>query len=189
MESIPSPEKQIAEAKNLTHGSSQIGQHDTTNQSLEEQVQVLSSLIKDSKNLTIITGLDVSCQPNQTPSLSIMSMKALQESKILKQVITSNIDNQHKKSGIPSNQVIEMFGNICAFKCSHCGHLVEEPFEMVDSGKCILNQKCYSTEGCQGFYQKTVVDDVKDIDKKTFNNAILAAMGTDLLLLVGADAT
>jgi len=64
------------------------------------------------------------------PTSGHMALKKLEEEGILKYLISTNVDGLHKRSGIPSDKLAELHGNIYLEKCSLCGAEYLRPFDV-----------------------------------------------------------
>ena len=127
---------------------------------LDQQVEKLATLIRSSNNFTALTGHHIRSDASRDPAKSIMGLKGLHESKLLKTVITTNFDNQHRKSGIPDNHLIELHGNMCTSKCTKCGRIIDNA--------SLANQLSQITScdiaGCEGVYKSTYKQMAETID-------------------------
>lgn len=64
------------------------------------------------------------------PSPTHMILKELHRLGYIKHIITQNVDNLHRKSGIPQNSLTELHGNAAFAQCDTCEFLYQHSFPL-----------------------------------------------------------
>ncbi|OQR90356.1 mono-ADP-ribosyltransferase sirtuin-6-like protein [Achlya hypogyna] len=62
------------------------------------------------------------------PSPTHMALAELHAMGLLKHVVTQNVDNLHRKSGIPADALTELHGNATFGRCDTCEYVYQEDF-------------------------------------------------------------
>jgi NAD-dependent SIR2 family protein deacetylase len=124
---------------------------------LDEKINTLSDIIKNSKNFIVYTGAGISTsagipdfrgpqgvwtlqakgierkRTNKTeiiPTPTHMSLVSLLNAGHLKHVISTNCDGLHLKSGVSPKQLLELHGNSNVEACNKCGRCYWRPFKI-----------------------------------------------------------
>ena len=93
------------------------------------------------------------------PSLTHMAMKELMDRNILKFIISQNIDGLHMRSGVRSNQIAELHGNVYLEFCTSCGREYLRDFHVrgPKGSKHMTGRTCESNH-CEGALKDTVIN-------------------------------
>lgn len=98
-------------------------------------------------------------------------------------VVTQNIDGLHQVSGIPSDHVAELHGNIRSVHCLDCGEVweTEEILARVESGD--EDPACLH---CGGIIKTTTVMFGEQLPLGEWSTALVMAAQSEVLLVVGS---
>lgn len=110
------------------------------------------------------------------PNNAHLTLSKLENSGILKAVITQNIDGLHKKSG--SRNVIEFHGNIDILECLSCGNSYE-------SAAFNINDKIIPLCGCGSVLKPSVIFFGEAIPEKALIDSTEYAACADAVIVVG----
>lgn len=97
-------------------------------------------------------------------------------------VITQNIDNLHRVSGVPSERIVELHGNTTYAKCLDCGRRYEIP-EL---------RRLYETNGdvpdcnCGGYVKTATISFGQSMPEEEMLRAGAAARNCDLFIVAGS---
>lgn len=122
----------------------------------------------------------VEAQPNPAH----YALSELEERKILKVLITQNIDNLHQKAG--SKNVIEVHGNSREFICLSCKRIfpAENLKEKIE--KVMLEKDYYPVCECNGLLKPNVVLFGEQLPKEAISRSYEAIEKCDLMLVAGS---
>ena len=136
----------------------------------------------------------------------------------VKHVISQNGDGLHGLSGIPSEKLSELHGNVFLEKCEDCGHKYYRPFyvlddeasqyyEEVDEGivnvtklpshwiQCKQCKLCHRTgrtcerPGCNGHLKDSIINFGDDLEEDIYKKAESEASQSDLIISLGTTMT
>lgn len=116
---------------------------------------------------------------NALPNECHKFLAALEEKKILKAVVTQNIDDLHQKAG--SKNVYELHGSVVRNYCMKCGKY----FSIYDKVFKDVNYNGIPTCTCGGVIKPDVVLYEEPLDSNTINSAINAIASCDTLIVGG----
>lgn len=124
-------------------------------ESLKKKVKQLGDILRASKYSVVYTGAGIStsagipdyrgpsgvwtlkargkevAEPDfgqLEPTSSHYAIRTLLAKKLVRHVVSQNIDGLHRRSGIPPHQISELHGNYCLETCSSCGVEYFRPF-------------------------------------------------------------
>jgi NAD-dependent deacetylase len=107
------------------------------------------------------------------PNAGHYAIRELQDLGRLKFLISQNIDNLHLKSGIRSELLAELHGNLTKLRCPHCGRQVDK-----DSGA--------SWCSCGRGFVSSVVDFGQSLPEKDLTESFYHSQHCDLFVAVGS---
>lgn len=123
------------------------------------------------------------------PTKAHKAIKDLLKAGIIKYVISQNIDNLHRRSGIPTSHLAEIHGNYNILRCSHC----DKRSELKDVG--ISNRLQSLTQPylprndikckCGGLIIPTYVNFGSPTMQKELSNAFYNAQRSDVFMAIG----
>ena len=113
------------------------------------------------------------------PNITHIKLAELEEKGKLKAVVTQNIDGLHQKAG--SKNVYELHGSVLRNYCMKCHKFYDA--EYVFTSKSI--PKCT----CGGIIKPDVVLYEEGLDEETLENAILAILNADVMIVAGTSLT
>ena len=113
------------------------------------------------------------------PNITHIKLAELEEKGKLKAVVTQNIDGLHQKAG--SKNVYELHGSVLRNYCMKCHQFydVEHVFTSEGIPKCT----------CGGIIKPDVVLYEEGLDEETLENAILAILNADVMIVAGTSLT
>jgi NAD-dependent deacetylase len=118
------------------------------------------------------------------PNPGHVALAELERLKILKCIITQNIDNLHQEAG--SINVIEYHGNVSRLECLPCSKVYPEgAFDRDDLIRQKIAPRC---KNCNSILKPTVVLFGEMIPEEATYNAGEAAKEADVVLVVGTSA-
>ncbi len=98
-------------------------------------------------------------------------------------VITQNIDGLHQRAGTPPQRVIELHGTIFGVVCTGCG----DRTAMADALRRVADgEDDPPCARCGGILKSATVMFGQPLDPGVFEQAITAAAGCDLLVVIGS---
>jgi NAD-dependent deacetylase len=102
-------------------------------------------------------------------------LNAWLEKKVIKTLITQNVDGLHGRAG--SNNIIELHGTLSSVKCSKCN--IEYP-------NTLFEDRIFTCGSCKGLLRPSVVLFGESLPTKALNTAFEEATKGDLILVVGS---
>lgn len=105
-------------------------------------------------------------------------------------VVSQNVDNLHRHSGVPAAQLMELHGNAKHEACGDCGRVYERDFDTVANrgSDAPLNVKHATGRRCQcgGALKDTIVSFGEQLPRRTLQAAIDASEQCDLFIVLGS---
>jgi NAD-dependent SIR2 family protein deacetylase len=108
------------------------------------------------------------------PNKAHIALVKLQESKILKFLISQNIDNLHIRSGFPEEKLIELHRNLTLLRCLNCGKKIKKTWDRPIN--CT----------CGGIFKPFIVKDDEDVPKIELEKALHQVSLADVFLVIGS---
>lgn len=169
---------------------------------LDQRIQTFARWLYESKYLVVFTGAGISTAsglpdfrgpdglwtrqdkglpPRPTavswddvkPNAGHFAIRELQRLGKLKFLISQNVDNLHLKSGIKSEHLAELHGNIAKLRCKNCGNLVSR-------------SEAFKSCRCGGELAKSVVDFGESLPEKDLRLSFEHSRKSDLFVVVGS---
>ncbi|ESO05059.1 hypothetical protein HELRODRAFT_185545 [Helobdella robusta] len=156
---------------------------------LEKACDQLAEMIRNSRNLVVITGAGVSTsagipdfrgpkgvwtleERGETPKLDVtfetarptlthMALVALEKKNILKHLVSQNVDGLHMRSGFPMNKLSELHGNMFLEQCDLCKNKYIRSSVVPTMAKKITGSKC-RVQKHKGFCRGNMRDTILD---------------------------
>ena len=113
------------------------------------------------------------------PNITHIKLAKLEEEGKLKAVVTQNIDGLHQKAG--SKNVYELHGSVLRNYCMKCHKFYDAEYAFNSTG--------IPTCSCGGTIKPDVVLYEEGLDEETLENAILAILNADLMIVAGTSLT
>ena len=113
------------------------------------------------------------------PNITHIKLAKLEEEGKLKAVVTQNIDGLHQKAG--SKNVYELHGSVLRNYCMKCHKFYDAEY--------VFNSTGIPTCSCGGTIKPDVVLYEEGLDEETLENAILAILNADLMIVAGTSLT
>ena len=183
------------------------------------ELEKLAKIIKASKHLVVFTGAGISTasglsdyrgkdgvwtrkrkglsEKNYKPFSKVKPTKAheviykLFKEGIVKFVISQNIDNLHRRSGISESHLAEIHGNYNIMRCSHCDKRfflkdlsITNTIQTVSNPVILPNDKKFNCS-CNGAIIPTFVNFGSPILQTELNNAYTNAQRSDVFIAIG----
>ncbi|KAL5861699.1 hypothetical protein ACOSQ4_002995 [Xanthoceras sorbifolium] len=177
---------------------------------LQQKIEELAAIIKESKHLVAFTGAGISTScgipdfrgpkgvwtlqsegkdvPEASvpfhcamPSITHMALVELEKAGILKFVISQNVDSLHLRSGIPREKLAELHGNSFSENCQSCGVEYLRDFEIETIGMKKTPRRCADVQ-CGDRLRDTVVDWEGALPPKEMNLAAEQCRMADVVL-------
>ena len=123
----------------VTKNDAEKKEHHDKPEVVEEKIEQLADLIRDSKNVVVFTGDQLNSKVANPkfragfPTKGHMALKELVDRDIVKAVVSFNTDGLHLKSGIPKRKLIEINGNTFMEKCEKCQAEYMRDFRVTES--------------------------------------------------------
>ena len=169
---------------------------------LRERIETLAQWMYESTYLVVFTGAGVSTEsglpdfrgpdgvwtrkekglpppPAQRPwseadpNPGHYAIRELQDVEKLKFLISQNVDNLHLKSGIRTELLAELHGNLTKLRCQRCGETVDK-----DTGATSCS--------CGGGLVSSVVDFGQSLPEKDLRESFYHSQRCDLMVAVGS---
>ncbi|KAM7277649.1 hypothetical protein ACFE04_004783 [Oxalis oulophora] len=185
-------------------------------QLLQDKIEKLATMIKESKHLVVFTGAGISTScgipdfrgpkgiwtlqregkalPEASlpfhramPSITHMALVELEKAGILKFLISQNIDGLHWRSGIPREKLSELHGNSFMECCSSCGAEYLRDFEVETIGLKDTTRRCADVK-CGGKLKDTVLDWEDALPPKEMTPAEKNCRKADVVLCLGTSS-
>jgi len=169
---------------------------------IEQRIETLAQWLYESAYLVVFTGAGVSTEsglpdfrgpdgvwtrqekglpppPAQRPwseadpNAGHDAIRALQDLKKLRFLISQNVDNLHLKSGIRPELLAELHGNITKLRCQRCGSTVDKA---TGAAQC----------SCGGSLVSSVVDFGQSLPEKDLRESFYHSKQCDLFVAAGS---
>jgi NAD-dependent deacetylase len=115
------------------------------------------------------------------PNTAHLALAALEKAKVIRTIITQNIDMLHQKAG--SQSVIEMHGTLATLTCTEC-------FHKTDSSECLpdylASGRVPTCPHCGGTLKPDVILFGEQLPEKSWQQAQAACRACDLMLVAGS---
>lgn len=113
------------------------------------------------------------------------ALASLYEAGKLTAVITQNVDGLHQAAGVPSEAVHELHGSLSHVECWGCGRRLSMELFMAVANEAPWTPATYRCT-CRKLFKPGVVLFGEKLDTDVFDAAYEAALGADLLLVLGS---
>ncbi len=172
---------------------------------LQTRIKTLAAWIQEARHPVFFTGAGISTEsglfdyrgPNgvwtrQEKGLPPLSMEKswsevgpnqghyalveLQELGRMRFLISQNVDNLHRRSGIRPERLAELHGNTAMMRCRKCGRKADKTLNLT---QCL----------CGGDFADSVVHFGQVLPQDDFRNAYNHALKSDLFLVLGSSLT
>eukprot|EP01087_Luapelamoeba_hula_P004641 TRINITY_DN14563_c0_g1_i1.p1 TRINITY_DN14563_c0_g1~~TRINITY_DN14563_c0_g1_i1.p1 ORF type:complete len:369 (-),score=55.20 TRINITY_DN14563_c0_g1_i1:93-1172(-) len=181
-------------------------------QQIDEQIDALEALIRKAKHLVVYTGAGISTAAKLPdfrsdtgllsgmgkgvlgiqehkldqimPTYSHMALKTLVDHNIVKFIVTSNHDDIHYRSGVPSEKLAELFGNAYVEKCGTCRSQYHRKTQRPHLGR----RNCDNT-ACGGRLAVTGVRFGQSVPEEPLRRAQEQSLQADVALVIGSSMT
>ena len=180
----------------------------------DEKIDILCEMLQSSKGCSVYTGAGISTAcgipdfrgPNgiwtlqaqgkplpksemtlelASPSLTHMAIAALVSRGLAKLVVSQNVDDLHRRSGLGSDVLAELHGNCFIEKCNRCKRVYRRDFEIPSAGFKFTGRRC-ETYNCRGRLQDFVLDWDDQLPEEDLLRAeAFARDETDVALCIG----
>lgn len=122
------------------------------------------------------------------PSKTHMAFVALLNQGIMKHIISQNVDGLHRKSGVVSEDISELHGNIYIEKCTQCHKEYLRDVDVVTSD-CATNHstgnRC-DNSACNGELVDNIINFGEKLNSNVINKAFEFGEKADLMLAMGS---
>lgn len=124
------------------------------------------------------------------PTYSHRAIAKLVEEGLVQTVMTQNVDNLHRKSGVPPQRLIELHGNLQCERCSRCGRDYERDFRIgPNPGQGHFTGRRCESAGCGGDLKDYLVPFGEDLPKRETDRAWQESELADFCLVLGSSLT
>ena len=129
------------------------------------------------------------------PTLTHMSLVSLFTRDLIRNVITTNIDGLHRKSGFPNAYVVELQGDPYIERCTRCGHIFVRDFHVAETlgskfkrpkGSHLTGRKCRMEDCAKGMLEDLLVNEGEAIAPEVFSDASSMVLESDLVICIGS---
>jgi len=124
------------------------------------------------------------------PTYAHRAIASLVRAGLVKTVLTQNVDNLHRRSGIPRENIIELHGNLQCERCDTCGADFERDFRIgPNSGQQHYTGRKCEVPGCKGSLKDYLVPFGEDLPKRETDRAWHESEVADFCLVLGSSLT
>jgi len=175
-------------------------------------IKKLAALIKESKNLVVYTGAGISTSASipdyrgengfwtltdrgekappcmdlaqALPTVGHMAIQSLVENGICKQVISTNIDGLHRRSGVPADKIAELHGNCFKEQCKTCDREFLHNFN-VTTNSSNTHETGRTCTMCGEALYDTIINFQESLPQETYQTAERYSKEADVSLVLG----
>lgn len=132
--------------------------------------------------------VDLDTMLAKAPTLSHRAIARLVAEGMVQTVITQNVDNLHRRSGVPRDQLVELHGNLQCERCEACGRDHERDFRIGPNPgrQHVTGRAC---EHCGGRLKDYLVPFGEDLPERETGRAWHESEVADLCLVLGSSLT
>jgi len=124
------------------------------------------------------------------PTYSHKAIAKLVDAGLVKAVMTQNVDNLHRRSGVPRTKLIELHGNLQCERCDTCGYEFERNFRIgPNPEQGHYTGRACEVDGCPGRLKDYLVPCGEDLPKREIDRAWDESEKADLCLVLGSSLT
>lgn len=183
-------------------------------QTLQEHVNKVAKLMQTAKHVVFYTGAGVSTSANisdyrgskgvWTLSAKLVATKGTQMEQVFPTyshyaiahliktgkahyLTSTNTDNLHRRSGVPSGKIAEVHGNCYLEYCSECKKEFMRPYSVLTTVKDfpthITGRKC---DECDGILKDSIVHFGEYLPTSEYQNSMNNAQKSDLSIVLGS---
>lgn len=116
------------------------------------------------------------------PTLTHQALRALIDAGKVSAIVSQNVDNLHRRSGVPRDRLAELHGNCFIETCRRCGAEFERAFEVGTVGFTNTGRRCGE---CRARLVDWCLDWDSELPAADAARADAAADGADLALALG----
>eukprot|EP00392_Amoebophrya_sp_AT5.2_P009004 g9032.t1 len=137
--------------------------------------------------------VDLDGMLRKRPTYTHRALAALVERGYLKTILTQNVDNLHRKSGVPRAHLVELHGNLQCEVCASCGREYERAFRVgpnlgAGQNRHFSGRRC-DAPACGGYLKDYLVPFGEDLPKSETARAYAESDRADLCLAIGSSLT
>jgi NAD-dependent SIR2 family protein deacetylase len=142
---------------------------------------------EETKNDPKRPRVDLDEMLKKEPTFSHKAIAKLVEVGMVKSVMTQNVDNLHRRSGVNRKCMIELHGNLMVERCDRCGRDYERDFRIGPNPgmQHYTGRKC----DCGGSLKDYLVPFGEDLPKKETDRAWRESEAADFCLVLGSSLT
>ena len=118
------------------------------------------------------------------PTLTHAALAALVTAGRVTTIVSQNVDNLHRRSGVPREKLAELHGNCFIEVCVRCGVEHERAFEVGSVGFRPTGRRC-GAHGCRGRLTDWTLDWESELPEADAARADAAADGAEIALALG----
>lgn len=124
------------------------------------------------------------------PTFSHKAIAKLVEVGMVKTVMTQNVDNLHRRSGVKRKNLIELHGNLQCERCDTCGAEFERDFRIgPNSGQRHYTGRKCEVQNCSGYLKDYLVPFGEDLPQTETDRAWRESDIADFCLVLGSSLT
>lgn len=124
------------------------------------------------------------------PTYAHRAIAKLVQEGLVKTVLTQNVDNLHRRSGVPREAMIELHGNLQCERCDKCGKDYERAFRIgPNPGQQHYTGRTCEMPGCRGRLKDYLVPFGEDLPKRETQRAWQESETADFCLSLGSSLT
>eukprot|EP01125_Pyxidicula_operculata_P008812 TRINITY_DN2925_c0_g1_i1.p1 TRINITY_DN2925_c0_g1~~TRINITY_DN2925_c0_g1_i1.p1 ORF type:complete len:601 (+),score=153.95 TRINITY_DN2925_c0_g1_i1:1315-3117(+) len=192
----------------------ELREYEESHEVLSQKVKEIAAAIKESKHLVVYTGAGVSTsadipdyrgpegvwtlkarggQPSKKkkgitdayPTYTHYALTKLQQSGLLKFIVSTNLDGLHLRSGIPIDKISELHGNGYLEICARCDKHYLRSNSVLDSREDIWSHRTGRYCSCGGYLRDTIVHFTESIRPNVWKSAVDNSRQADVCLVLG----